>query len=226
MGVALRIPVKRLLPHVASALAHAGAVALIAFLTVDSFRFEAPGVAVSVPRPAPFSMDTYEPVAPVEFIREVELQAKIEVEEVPVDFQPDHEIVEKDPVLLFTDSPARPEPVLDRPVSEKLSQVRLRAPESVPQVVTETAAEEFHNPAPDYPSAARRRGIEGVVVVEIEILADGTCGDAKVVQDADFRGFGESALSAVRSWKYRPATRDGVAVSSTQRVRFVFRIKK
>ncbi|MFN3486158.1 MAG: energy transducer TonB, partial [Planctomycetota bacterium] len=67
---------------------------------------------------------------------------------------------------------------------------------------------------------------EGVVVVDITILADGTCGEVRVVEDAPDPAFREAVLAAVRTWKFQPAVRGGHPVESVQRFRFVFRMQR
>src|SRR4051794_17426952 len=52
---------------------------------------------------------------------------------------------------------------------------------------------------PVYPEAARRDGIGGVVGLELEVLADGTVGNVKVVRPAGF-GFDEAAVTAARQF--------------------------
>ncbi len=86
-------------------------------------------------------------------------------------------------------------------------------------------ATEVHNPAPQYPLAAKRRGLEAEVVVEIAIAPDGTCSGAKVVENTGLAAFGDAALAAVRKWTFRPATLGGRPVGSSQRIRFVFKLK-
>ena len=84
---------------------------------------------------------------------------------------------------------------------------------------------EVYNPPPDYPSQARRRGLEGEALIEITIFADGTCGEARLLDCRGSALFGEAALEAVRKWKFRPAARNGQAVASTQSIRFLFRLR-
>ncbi|HPL10208.1 MAG TPA: TonB family protein [Smithellaceae bacterium] len=66
------------------------------------------------------------------------------------------------------------------------------------------------NPAPGYPETARQRGYEGVVLVAVEILADGRVGKAVVRQSSGYAILDHTAVSAVRDWKFVPAKRSGV----------------
>lgn len=56
--------------------------------------------------------------------------------------------------------------------------------------------------APDYPRAAERRGIEGLVTVSINIAADGSVASASVVTADPAGVFDSAALSAVKRWKF------------------------
>ncbi len=66
---------------------------------------------------------------------------------------------------------------------------------------------------PMYPEAARRDMVQGAVILQAIIGADGSVGSITVLREEqpDY-GFRESAVEAVRQWRYDPATRDGVPV--------------
>ena len=74
---------------------------------------------------------------------------------------------------------------------------------------------------PQYPSAARKAGIGGEVVLQVVVERDGTIGSAFAVQEAPM-GLTAAATDAVRRWVYAPARFDGhpIAVVKTVRVRF------
>lgn len=79
--------------------------------------------------------------------------------------------------------------------------------------------------APEYPSRARARGIEGVVTVSLHIDANGRVTDARVLDASPPGVFDEAALSAVRRWSFEPAQYEGraVAIRVEQAVRFALR---
>jgi protein TonB len=68
---------------------------------------------------------------------------------------------------------------------------------------------------PRYPDAARRRGLEGVVRVEVDLSADGEVVDVRVVESSGVAAFDEAARKAVRQWTFAAATLDGAGVAST-----------
>lgn len=64
---------------------------------------------------------------------------------------------------------------------------------------------------PVYTDDARRRGLEGDVVLEIVVRRDGTVGDVRVTR-ALGGGLEQRAIAAVRQWRFAPARRLGAAV--------------
>ena len=76
---------------------------------------------------------------------------------------------------------------------------------------------------PDYPDLARRVGVQGTVLLLINIESDGRVGAVEVLRSPDLRyGFDLAAIEAVRQWRYRPALLDGrpIAVQATVMVEF------
>lgn len=56
---------------------------------------------------------------------------------------------------------------------------------------------------PDYPQFLRERGIEGAVRVKVTVQADGKVREVQVVGGNPI--LAESAISAVKQWRYSPA---------------------
>jgi protein TonB len=80
---------------------------------------------------------------------------------------------------------------------------------------------------PVYPARAQERGIEGYVIVEFTIAADGTVKDAFVLESEPSKIFDRAALRAIRKWKYKPKVEDGVAMErSGNRIRLPFELEK
>ncbi len=77
-------------------------------------------------------------------------------------------------------------------------------------------------PPPEYPRQALARGLEGTVVLSLEILPDGAVGDAYVVSGPGFGILENEALAAVKKWTFYPATEDDQPVSSTKKVQIPF----
>jgi TonB family protein len=69
----------------------------------------------------------------------------------------------------------------------------------------------LHEVKADYTESARRRGIEGEVVLEIVVRSDGSVSDVKVVRGLE-SSLNDRAAQAVRQWRFAPALRQGVAI--------------
>lgn len=78
---------------------------------------------------------------------------------------------------------------------------------------------------PDYPRAARLRGEQGDVTVEIDVSAAGTVADVRVVGSSGFPLLDEAAVAAVRPARFTPAKSAGAPVPSAARLTLTFRLK-
>jgi protein TonB len=75
-----------------------------------------------------------------------------------------------------------------------------------------------------YPSAARRRGEEGRVVVEVSIDAAGRVAAWNVVQGSGFRRLDGAVDCVLRRLEFLPGSRDGRAVPSSVLLPVQFRL--
>jgi protein TonB len=65
------------------------------------------------------------------------------------------------------------------------------------------------NTHPAYPLIARIRGHEGIVILSVEIFADGTVGSLKIKKSSGYTVLDKSALEAVKTWKFEPGRKIG-----------------
>ena len=77
---------------------------------------------------------------------------------------------------------------------------------------------------PEYTEEARRRGIEGQVVLEIVVRSDGGVGNVRVLRGLG-AGLDQRAAEAVRQWRFSPARRQGTPVDVMVEVEVEFRIR-
>lgn len=76
------------------------------------------------------------------------------------------------------------------------------------------AAPRGDNAKPVYPFVARRRGIEGRVVLRVRVHPDGTAGRIEVARSSGHRRLDDAARDAVMRWRFIPAARQGVTVAA------------
>jgi len=69
----------------------------------------------------------------------------------------------------------------------------------------------LNNPKPAYPPLSRRLGEQGKVVVRVLIGVDGTAQQAEIRSSSGYDRLDQAALATVRSWRYTPGRRNGVA---------------
>lgn len=82
------------------------------------------------------------------------------------------------------------------------------------------------NPKPAYPSIARRRGWEGVVVLQLDLDKKGHPLRVKIADSSGHSMLDKAAQAAVKRWRFAPATRDGQAVTARDvRVPIQFTLK-
>lgn len=76
--------------------------------------------------------------------------------------------------------------------------------------------------APSFPSRARSKGITGYVTVSMLVGPDGSVQDMSVLEATPSGVFEESAMAALRQWRFQPATYEGrnVATRVRQTLRF------
>ncbi|MBV5317855.1 MAG: energy transducer TonB [Desulfobulbaceae bacterium] len=69
------------------------------------------------------------------------------------------------------------------------------------------------NPSPPYPEPARRRQLEGTVVLEVLVSTQGQVSELLVSTSSGHRLLDEAALQAVKGWRFEPGQRGGVAMA-------------
>ncbi|MEX1287832.1 MAG: energy transducer TonB, partial [Acidimicrobiia bacterium] len=78
----------------------------------------------------------------------------------------------------------------------------------------------LHRVNPEYPPIAQRAGISGEVIAELLVGIDGKVEDVRIVEVThEGVGFERAAEDAVRQWRYRPPTKNGVKVRTWVRIR-------
>ena len=175
---------------------------------------------------------------------EPEPEAGEESGEQPMDRLVEREVVWEPPIT-EPEVQDQPDPVYSVPtrfraVEELLTRVRPPEPEPVaaptPVVIHPQVAETFveadaldeRNEPPDYPPLARRRGVEGLVVLQVTVDLQGNVGGIEILLSAGstraHQALDQAAIAAVSKWRYQPATRGDRPVQSEVRLEVEFRI--
>jgi TonB family protein len=78
--------------------------------------------------------------------------------------------------------------------------------------------------APEYPAEARTQHIQGPVVLDVQIGAGGDVESVQVVSGS--QALWGAASDAMKQWKFKPRTVDGVAQEMRTRVTLRFRLPR
>jgi len=74
------------------------------------------------------------------------------------------------------------------------------------------------NPPPDYPSTARRRHQQGVVLLEVLVSEQGRATAIEIFTSSGYESLDNAALTAVRQWLFEPARQGEQRVAMRVRV--------
>lgn len=84
----------------------------------------------------------------------------------------------------------------------------------------------LENPKPVYPAAARRRGMQGVVLLGVAVTKEGYVDKINVLQTSGFRVLDRSAVKSVKSWRFIPARmgEENIASQMEIPIRFILKV--
>lgn len=78
---------------------------------------------------------------------------------------------------------------------------------------------------PTYPKAAKRRKQQGTVLLTVTVDADGRVLDVRVTKPLVPR-LDDEAVKAVKLWRFKPATRNGMAVAVEIEIEMTFSLRQ
>ena len=82
----------------------------------------------------------------------------------------------------------------------------------------------LNNPAPGYPRSAKKRGIQGKVLLDVVVTADGTAMQVVVSSSSGSSMLDKAALEAVQKWHFIPAHHKGRLVQANVIVPVEFKL--
>ncbi|MCX8117579.1 MAG: energy transducer TonB [Desulfobacterota bacterium] len=81
------------------------------------------------------------------------------------------------------------------------------------------------NPKPPYPKEAKRLGFEGEVLLRVEVLSNGRVGEIEVKRSSGYKILDQSAVAAVKEWRFIPARMGETPVSVWVNIPVLFRLR-
>jgi len=184
-------------------------------MEVSMIAMSAPKPAVAPPPPAPPPPEKKPP------------PKKPQPKPVPKKAPP---IVQKAPEYAPVEPVSEPQPT---PVTDTASSTPVT---TTTTSTTATNAEQFteanfranyaHNPKPEYPMIAKSRGWQGKVMLRVQVSAEGLSDTVAVEISSGHEMLDESAVDAVKKWKFIPAKRGETPVASSVIVPIIFTLRE
>lgn len=100
------------------------------------------------------------------------------------------------------------------------------APAAPAYVPPSSQAAYLNNPKPVYPHAARRRGMQGTVLLSVQVDAEGRTLGVTLKQSSGYALLDRAAQEAVSTWRFVPASRGGRPVAATVEVPIRFALER
>ena len=94
-----------------------------------------------------------------------------------------------------------------------------------PEIEPTPVYDNLVNTKPVYPKIAIQRNWQGTCILELEVLTDGTVGSIKLLKTSGRKLLDQSAIRAVRFWKFTPATKKGKNIKSKLKVPIEYKLE-
>lgn len=112
-------------------------------------------------------------------------------------------------------------------------QIKVREPKSESHDYTDavrptitTAIPKYHeNPKPHYPLIARRRGYHGLVILKVQVMADGEVGRVELRKSSGYSILDRSAIRTVKKWRFIPGSKGNIPISMWVEVPIRFELR-
>ena len=108
-----------------------------------------------------------------------------------------------------------------------LGVARAQEPSSVARPGKDVTAPQIEKEVkPVYTESAKKERIQGLVGMDVVVLADGSVGDVTVTRSLDKEhGLDDESVKAVKQWRFVPGKKDGKAVSVLVEIDMTFTLK-
>ena len=95
-----------------------------------------------------------------------------------------------------------------------------------PYVPPDARAGHLNNPKPPYPLLARRRGLQGLTVLTVEVTEDGRPLSIHIKRESGHAMLDRAAVNTVKTWRFVPARRGGRSVRARVEIPIRFELSR
>ena len=131
-------------------------------------------------------------------------------------FEVEENKAEKIKTKKIIETPIKKENILSKKneVEQTLKQRESKLTSATTFIAADSKPYQLENPKPIYPAAARRRGMQGVVLLSVNINNAGYVEKVDVLKTSGFRALDRSAVKSVGNWRFIPARQGKQEVAS------------
>ena len=124
--------------------------------------------------------------------------------------------IKENKVEKIIETPTNKENILSEKnkIEHNIKELESKPSPSTTFIAADSRPYQLENPKPVYPAAARRRGMQGVVLLSVNISETGYVKEINILQTSGFRVLDQSALKSVKRWRFIPARQGEKKVAS------------
>ena len=147
----------------------------------------------------------------------------------------------KEPVIKPVISPVEEEPIREVPVedipgvpvesvpkeqeTQEVKTEPVESPTPPPVPIAEAIPRYRENPVPKYPKMAKRRGLEGIVIIEVLVNAQGRVDDMRLYKSSGYSMLDTAAMDSVKNWLFVPGKKGDQTIDMWVRVPVRFELR-
>lgn len=115
--------------------------------------------------------------------------------------------------------------IVKKKVTQEIKEKNISSSSATTFIAADSRPYLLENPKPVYPAAARRRGMQGIVLLGVAVTKEGYVDKIDVLQTSGFRVLDRSAVKSVKNWRFIPARMGEKNVSSQMEIPIRFILK-
>lgn len=122
-------------------------------------------------------------------------------------------------------TPKKEKRIVKKRTTQEIKEKKFSSSSATTFIAADSQPYVLENPKPVYPAAARRRGMQGVVLLGVAVTKEGHVEKIDVLQTSGFRVLDRSAVKSVKKWRFIPARMGEKNVSSQMEIPIRFILK-
>ncbi|MGE5606738.1 MAG: energy transducer TonB [Bacteroidota bacterium] len=92
--------------------------------------------------------------------------------------------------------------------------------------VVDLPPQKIYSPSPEYPWKAKWNNWEGTVHLRAEVLANGKIGEVLIINSSGYKILDQAARDAIRTWRFKPALKNGLPVICYKEIPVRFQLEE